>query len=219
MIVYDGPSMIDGKPIVVALTGVKRKSANPKTGDMVQAWIIRKDIHPVEAVEKGEDRAICGDCPARGTYCYVNVGQAPAAVFKALGKYERLSVEDAAVKLTGRKVRLGAYGDPAAVPIGVWDRLLKFAAGHTGYTHQWREFPEFKRLVMASVEGDTVAPGWRTFRVLREGESDRANEIRCPAESKRRTCETCMACNGGSDTKRSVTIMVHGAKAGRINLL
>ena len=34
--VYDGPSMIDGKPIVVIMTGFKRASKNAKTDDMIQ---------------------------------------------------------------------------------------------------------------------------------------------------------------------------------------
>ena len=34
-------------------------------------------------------------------------------------------------------IRLGSYGDPAAVPIEIWDNLCSVAANYTGYTHQW----------------------------------------------------------------------------------
>jgi len=33
LVMYEGPSMIDGKPIVMIATGFKRRSANPKTGE------------------------------------------------------------------------------------------------------------------------------------------------------------------------------------------
>lgn len=35
-------------------------------------------------------------------------------------------------------VRIGSYGDPAAVPTRVWEELVKNARNFTGYTHQWR---------------------------------------------------------------------------------
>jgi hypothetical protein len=58
--------MIDGEPIVVIATGFKRSSANPKTGDMLQTWILRRDVAPFAAIHNGADASICGDCPLRG---------------------------------------------------------------------------------------------------------------------------------------------------------
>jgi hypothetical protein len=52
-ILYQGPSAIDGKPIVVIATGFASKSNNGKTGDMIQTWIIRQDIAPHLAVKSG----------------------------------------------------------------------------------------------------------------------------------------------------------------------
>ena len=46
-IIYEGASLLDGKPIVaIALTG---KSTNTKTGAMIQTFIIRSDIDPLTA--------------------------------------------------------------------------------------------------------------------------------------------------------------------------
>ena len=50
-VIYDGPSLIDGKPIIaIAIT---KKSTNSKTGGMVQTYIIRKDIDPRQANKSG----------------------------------------------------------------------------------------------------------------------------------------------------------------------
>jgi hypothetical protein len=42
VVLYEGPSELDGKPIVVVATF---NSVNDKTGNMVQTWIIRSDMH------------------------------------------------------------------------------------------------------------------------------------------------------------------------------
>ena len=41
-IIYDGPSMLDGEPIVAIAT---MKTSNRKTGEMVQVWILRSDVN------------------------------------------------------------------------------------------------------------------------------------------------------------------------------
>ena len=45
-IIYNGPSLLDDKPIVVIATYSNR---NTKTGHVVQTYILREDIHPLEA--------------------------------------------------------------------------------------------------------------------------------------------------------------------------
>jgi hypothetical protein len=132
-----------------------------------------------------------------------------------------------AAAVFNRKVRLGTYGDPAAVPAWVWEGLLHTAAGHTGYTHQWAsgKADHVKRWCMASVDtlGEMVraqAEGWRTFRVTAPDTIGAfAREAPCPAseeQGKRLTCETCMACSGGEDSKKaSMVIMVHGSLKNR----
>ena len=46
MIIYEGPSLLDGQQIVVIATGIKSKSSNGKTGGMIQTWILLCDIDP-----------------------------------------------------------------------------------------------------------------------------------------------------------------------------
>ena len=78
-ILYDGPSVLDGAPIVVIAT---LETSNAKTGAMVQTWILRGDIEPHQAVKTGEDASVCGNCPQRhntGGACYVMTHQAPLA--------------------------------------------------------------------------------------------------------------------------------------------
>ena len=66
LILYAGPSMLDGSPIVVIATGIGNKSKNSKTGGMIQTHIIRSDMKPMDAIWSGADASICGDCPHRG---------------------------------------------------------------------------------------------------------------------------------------------------------
>jgi len=226
---YRGPSPIDGAPIVAIAT---LKSVNSKTGDMVQTWILREDVSPLDAIATGEDRSICGNCARRGNAtrkrtCYVDVGKAPMAVWSAFhrGQYVDLSndPELVAYLIAGRIVRMGAYGDPAMVPVKQWRALLAAAAGRTGYTHAWRRVwaQALRPYVMASVdsvaEQDTArAMGWRTFRVRAETEPLQANEFACPASpegGERMQCIDCQACDGGRAGKASATIIVHGSMA------
>ena len=45
VILYSGPSRIDNEPIVVIATF---DSDNEKTGKMIQTWIIRRDLSPLQ---------------------------------------------------------------------------------------------------------------------------------------------------------------------------
>ncbi len=230
-IIYRGASLLDGKPIVVvAITGT---SKNGKTGNLVQTYIMADNgKSPVESAQLLEDVSVCGDCKHRrgmGGSCYVNLGQGALSVMDGImrGIYPLDDGYMVAAAVFNRKVRLGTYGDPAAVPAWVWEGLLHTAAGHTGYTHQWARgntANHVKRWCMASVDtlGEMVraqAAGWRTFRVTAPDTIGAfAREMPCPAseeQNKRLTCETCMACSGGDSKKASVTIMVHGSLKNR----
>ncbi len=232
VLVYDGPSSLDpSRNVVVILTGLKGDSHNSKTGGMVQAWILLRDDHPSEALASGSDVAICGECPHRpnekGRTCYVNP-MGPATVWRAYWRenYRYHTPEEAAPLLAGRQLRLGAYGDPAAVPVEVWRALLQHVDGWTGYTHQWRQAPDLKPFVMASVDSpaeynEAHEQGWRTFRVRRvekDGTTEGlfGNEIVCPAAleaGKRTTCEECNLCRGASRPARSIAIIDHSTRA------
>ena len=237
-IFYRGPSMLDGSPIVAIATGIAgRKSRNEKTGGgLVQTWIMRDDMSPVEAVNNGGDAAICGDCPHRGTVvdgknkgrsCYVTVFQAPLVVWKSAqrGLYPVMTAQEAGDTLEGRMVRLGSYGDPAAVPFEVWQTMLARVTAKTGYTHQWRVAPAMKAYAMASCDTEAdyqeaVAAGWRTFRVRRSTEPVLAREVICPASKEagnKTSCDACKACGGlTAKARANIVIMAHGA-ASKVN--
>jgi hypothetical protein len=149
-----------------------------------------------------------------------------SSVFRAFtnGSYDVLEPVDGAARLAGRMVRLGAYGDPAAIPAHVWIALLADAAGHTGYTHQWRApiAADLAPIVMASADGPTDreearAAGWRTFTVRTVDQPLAAREIVCPASPEggdRLQCIDCGACDGADRPgKVSIAIVVHGAMA------
>jgi len=226
-VLWQGPSKFDGKPIVaIAII----KSRNSKTGNVVQTFILRADVSPLDALASGDDLSICGDCVHRpgpdGRTCYVNVAQSVMNVWKAFkrGRYPR-DPAAAAAACAGRMVRLGAYGDPAAVHVRVWHSLLQRAAGHTGYTHAWhvRAGRALKSLAMASADSPAElerarALGWRTFRVRAANEPLMPRELVCPASAENdtgRTCSTCGACSGAArgPAQASVAIIVHGPAA------
>jgi hypothetical protein len=236
-ILYRGPSLLDGKPIVVIATGLGKGSRNTKTGDLVQLWILREDLSPVEATHTGEDASICGDCPHRGIIvdgrnvnrsCYVTVFQAPLVIWKTFmrGGYPTLTPEEAAEILRGLRVRVGAYGDGAAIPYDLLATWLEHTEAVTGYSHQWRNCDQrLKQYCMASC--DTAldrelakAMGWRTFRVRAAGEEAGKREVVCPASAEagfKTTCAACVACGGfSSKAKADIVIMAHGA-ASKVN--
>ena len=237
-LLYDGPSEIDGAPILaIATVG----SSNRKTGGMVQVWIIARDIDPITANRTGADFSICGNCPLRGRAnnnpkgyatgrgCYVNLIQAPNSVFKTYhrGGYAELNPADLTRYGRGQKIRAGAYGDPMAVPAWVWAELLAEADTFTGYTHQLNEpgtsnnsRREFTRFCMASA--DTLAQarqfwaeGFRTFRTITSPADIVPGEILCPATEeagKKTTCEACGLCKGSSIKAKNIAAVVHGSQ-------
>lgn len=219
-LLYKGPSMLDGKPIVAAITGIETLSTNRKTGPMAQLYIIREDISPVEAVKTGEDYSICGDCPLRagedrGRACYVNYGKGPATVFRYLSKAK--PYVPGIIKARQLGIRLGAYGDPAAIPFESVKLVTEDALYSTGYTHQWRTCDQrLKQLLMASCDTpqdrlDAKALGWSTFRVKHPMQEKMAKEYVCPASEeagKKSMCFTCKKCSG--DKAKDVVINVHG---------
>jgi hypothetical protein len=231
--VYDGPSLLDGERIVVIVTGLASASANSKTGDMLQTWIMRYDIAPNEAIKTGADSSVCGNCPlrpllkaarmARGLKkpCYVRVYQAPRSTWAANRDKPVTPIDQARALVRGRKVRRGSYGDPAAVPAWVWE-ALDGDAGETGYSHQWEtaDPTTLAPIVMASVHDveemeRAHALGYRTFRVMRDEDEVTDREVLCPASKEagaRTTCSRCNLCNGSrgpSDKRRSVAIYLH----------
>jgi len=223
IVIYDGSSLIDGKPIICILTGIVR-TKNPKTGNMLQTWIFCKNNHPWECFISGEDYSVCGDCKHRkwGT-CYVTVSQGPSQVWNAFhrGRYPTWN-ESYIDLIKGRKIRIGSYGEPAAIPYDVWKNIIKYTGGYTGYTHQWRKCDQrLRNICMASVDSSNEAQeaqnrGWKTFRISKPSERLSKNEFHCPAaieSGHKTTCEKCGACGGlKSKRKKNPVIFVHGRK-------
>jgi len=232
MLVYDGPSKLDGKAVQVILTGDRAlgssESKNPKTGPVVQSYILCRHTDPVSATRSGKDYSICGTCkhtkiarakakaagktPAAA--CYVGVQHAPNATWKS---HKGKQVMDLAMlsdkvkqAIQTRGIRFGSYGDPGAVPVKLWRTLAGLVPNHkrTGFSHQWRTAPKvLKSLCVASVDTPDEArqaqsAGWRTFRVRQATDPILPNEITCPASAeflgKKTTCQKCGLCNGST---------------------
>lgn len=224
---YRGPSKLDGKPIVVILT---LHSSNEKTGDMAQTWIIRQDMSPAEAARCGADESVCGHCRHRhhlGGACYVLPFQAPTRVWHSwqAGRYP-VATPKHLRRLKGRAIRFGAYGDPAAAPVEIWQKLSKVASMTTGYTHQVEQLPYLDAMDMLDhcmVSADSEAEalfyqgmGARTFRVKRPEEPMLEGEVYCPADSNAEIqCLDCGLCSGAYGTGKSVAINVHGQRQKR----
>jgi len=192
---------------------------------MAHLWIIAANEEPHVALKSGADEAVCGDCPARGKWCYVLTFQGPLSIYRTWkrGDYGKFNEE----LLVGRALRLGAYGDPAALPYEVIERITRRVDRYTGFTHTWRYCdPRYKHYCMASCDSreDAVAAiraGWRTFRVSKDA-SDRPveREITCPssdeAGTKRKiTCFECGACDGHRrpTVKSNIVIKAHGSRS------
>ena len=226
--IYNGLSQLNGQAIKSVITGTKPESANVKTGDMAQMWIMVAEERPTDAAKTGADSAVCGECPHRPLLakinnvapCYVNLGQAPNGVYRS--EYPN------GVPTIKKPLRLGAYGEPTALRFELVRDAVNNADGHTGYTHQWRTCdPRFKTLLMASVDSieeqiEAQAQGCRTFRVRKNSNSDRrlashlrktlANEISCPASKEagfRTQCADCRLCAGTSRDAKNIVINAH----------
>lgn len=210
---------------VVIATGFSRPSENVKTGPTIQIWVLPSRQNPVEAVASGRDSVVCGNCPLRGQKgegraCYVNLGKAPLAVWRTwqAGGYPPLPSLEV---FRGHRVRFGAYGDPAFIPLPLLRSIAQACDGWTGYTHQWRSllFQSYRYFLMASVE-DTAGEahargwGWRTFRVVPKEAPAPVDALECLSDSKGLTCRQCGLCGGAQHASTpSIWIRAHGSGA------
>lgn len=238
-VLYRGPSTVDGQPIVCIATGLQDGGSNSKTGSMVQIYILRADQNPIQAAQRGDDVSICGYCPHRGRVekdpttglrrnvgrsCYVTLFQGPRVVWDAFsrGLYQEVTLAKARKLLARKTVRVGAYGDPGAVPLKVWKTALSQVSALNGYTHLWREHPQLAEFCMASCDSEVdrmlaKALGFRTYRVRGKDEPKLDGEGHCPAAKemgKAVQCAQCMLCGGHrSKAKADITIAAHGVGA------
>jgi hypothetical protein len=226
VLLYDGPSQLTGARILVIATA---QNGNRKIGRMLQLWIVPA-ISPIAAVKSGADDAVCGDCRHRGDgrgaqrSCYVEYWRAVENIWQARAKALAMTPQAFAVRHPGLQLRIGAYGDPVAVPVRIWRYLLSTARGFTAYTHAWRQ-PQaraYQDFCMASVDtpleqAEAAAAGWRTFRVRASNESLLDSEVACPASEEaghRTVCAACELCQGARRGRvKHVAIIVHGSSA------
>ena len=241
-IAWEGRSLFDGAPIAVVVSNIGNVySKNPKCGKyMAQATILGTALHPQDAILTGEDYSVCGNCKHRGRCktngrgdlvstrsCYV-VMKGIISIYHALkrGAYPRLDpraiseqIRDRAVlRGTPAALRIGSYGDPAAVPTWVWTDLASMVKVVTGYTHQWRRCDQaLKSLMMASADThdeahEAQAAGWRTFRILTPDQKPAAAETLCRNVKAGTACQVCGLCSGTSLKAKHVAMPLHGSK-------
>lgn len=233
VVLYLGPSMIDGTEIVALAT---LESRNVKTGPMIQTWIVPAG-GPLDASKRGADGAVCGDCPRRrslGGDCYVRIDAAPHSAWKRWDREGRpgpnwtderqiLAIQQAGLT---HGLRLGSYGDPAAVPADVWRDLIDATRPRvvTGYTHQWRRAhaADLRGMIMASCDSiadarAAIAAGWRYFVALPNAPVSGdlpGRTVQCLADARGLRCEECGICDGARAGRErqpaSVWIAEHG---------
>ncbi len=218
-VMWEGPSLLTGDKIVCLVSGVEKPSTNSKTGPMSQVWVMHAEVNPLDAIMSGRDEAVCGSaCDLRGPMgkreCYVN----PAPLLSMWMAYRsgsyspfNLKVLRERHKFHRRGIRLGAYGEMAAMPIEVSEELLAVTPyGHTAYTSLWREADaRFKQFSMASVSSvaeriEAKKLGYRTYRKIPAIKLAArplldTHERPCPGAAiggKRTTCAVCRACDG-----------------------
>ena len=234
-IIYKGRSLLNGEDdvvVIATLTKSNSKTTDPNGGGVLQTYILVDGIDPRLASKIGQDFAICGSCIHRGTptndpkrkiavkrTCYVNLGQGVLITYKAYTRGVYPMANNASGRKTlgaGRVVRLGTYGDPAAVPSFVWNQLLSNCKSHLAYTHQIGFRPDIAMQSADDLEQAKAlwGQGSRTFRTLNSvSDIDKANEILCPASKEagqRTTCDSCKLCGGlATKTKKSIAIVLH----------
>jgi hypothetical protein len=233
--IWEGASPYNGDLISCILTGLNGNSLNPKTGAMIQGWIVPTKTAPhIDLKGKGRCDSICGECPLKpkigaknGNACYVlrRAYQAPRAAWSAnIHKPIELNKALKAIERNPLPIRWGASGDPAMLPQELFEEvtfLIKKkipAKSFTAYTHQHKHaFAYWSReYAMASVENEWDgkffrAMGFRTFRIT-DGPQAGKDEIVCPNYTHGIKCVDCGLCNGNysdKDKRKSITIPRH----------
>lgn len=231
VVLYRGPSLLTGEPILAVLTGLRTPSGNVKTGPMAQLYIFPAAASPHDTVKAAKDASVCGECPLRwslGGGCYVVPHHLTGLWRAATTHYPDVAASDAARLLGDTPLRIGAYGDPGAVPVAVIAALMpRRKHPHSGYTHQWRrpDAQRYRHILMASVtdaesEREAWAMGWRTFRAVREDDVPAADTLECPYTTHGINCSECRLCDGarvnGTKQPKSIWVRAHGSRRARL---
>jgi hypothetical protein len=213
------------RPVAVAMAAQDNLDWVPCYVDKIRgpagAWKSWKagrveSISPAEASARIDKLQRCpGPCKADCKLAHIHAALDGNYGFKAYPKsgHARSTCAKSGHASGKLGTRDGSYGDPANVPFNIWLELHVKGTKRTSYTHAWETSPEMASISMASIDGQTWADvdvaldkahamGFRTYRVLGEGEEPRADEFLCPEspEGSNVTCATCGACNGCPDT-------------------
>ena len=207
--------------IFAALTGLKRPSANTKTGPMLQISILDKEDTPTQIIKKKKDHSVCGNCKLRGSICYLNP--------LSLNGIWKSAVEQivSALPKALEAGRFGTYGNPSLIPLALVKKIADKARSWTGYTHEWETCdPQYSKYFMASIDPITAQSkgrtsiedkaeanrmGYRTYRTIGSVKELLADEIHCPHEEKEVQCIDCGLCSGSSSKAKNIAIVVGGA--------
>jgi len=206
-VVWHGASLLDGAHVMAVATCVREVSQNGKVGDAINVGIYRVDQSPYDAWTSEDIRSICPDsCQHRSDKhgdCYVNWGRLTASW---AGARERLDIQPPAGFWSGAKVRFGMAGDPAAVPLHIWEGIASECRGWMGYTAHWRELSrEWSHIFMASVSNRVdfkraEEANWRAYWATEDSASDTIAEdlgVRaCLSHSHGLECIACLGCDG-----------------------
>ena len=204
--------LYEDKDRVCLVTGFDKPTEQKKTGDMLQSFILPRNIHPYEALATKQDKIVCGTCPLKsGNGCNVAY-MLPRNLSVLWKKYKRGEIPqlvDGSL-IAGRKFRFGVYGDPVYLPLELVRTIVELSSGWTGYTHQWKnkKYRAYRDYFQASTSPSdnwlAKELGWSTFQISAE---QVAGSVACPAsdESKARRaalglklidCATCLLCSG-----------------------
>lgn len=223
LVLYKGISLLDNEtPIMVVMSCYDKDSQNDKTGPLVQLYILPVNILPHDAYKSGS-LSVCGDCKYNGNNgCYVRWSHL-RGIWNSAKSQPVIPTQHAKEFIKGLRVRVGAAGDPSAVPFSFWSDLLSSCENFTGYTHQWNkpEFASLSRLFVASTDSpketrEANEKGWSTFEVV-DQEDPSEKSILCLATDETKSkdglpfsCASCMGCNGKGKQKNWY-VPLHGA--------
>ena len=119
--------MLDKKPIFAALVGLSTASSTSATGAMLQVYIMRSDISPMEAVNSGEDFSVCGSCSLRGEVMSLEAAAAYAESLPSAKRRALLAriVVSAARGESSINVRRPCYVRLEQAPTGIYKLYKK----------------------------------------------------------------------------------------------
>lgn len=228
---------------------------------IAQLWIFVEGQHPLDSIKSGQDAAICGNCPHRYSYdtngqplagsrtCYVSTHGGMPSVWRGAYQKPVTAISDPILRavLSVCFLRIGAYGDPAALPYELVNELAAIAgqklpalrSKSVGYSHAWRTCDQrFRSLLMASCDTQedvrsAVALGWRPFFAPLDGANVAAKSTKiadasltlCLSANEREgatvACWQCGLCDGrknDEDERNGIAIPTHGGTAVVANL-